>query len=61
MTQQNLFKQYVPTPPTTVNVPTYPYAQALGGSGITGSIYGGQIPTMTTTSPVPDIPKSQDR
>ena len=58
---QNLFKQYVPTPPTTVNVPTYPYAQALGGSGITGSIYGGQIPTMTTTSPVPSIPKSQDR
>jgi len=57
---QNLFKQYAPTPPTTVNVPTY--AQSLiGGSGITGSIYGGQIPTMTTQAPVPDIPKSQDR
>ena len=57
---QNLFKQYAPTPPTTVNVPTY--AQSLiGGSGITGSIYGGQIPTMTTQAPVTDIPKSQDR
>ena len=57
---QNLFKQYAPTPPTTVNVPTY--AQSLiGGSGITGSIYGGQIPTMATQAPVPDIPKSQDR
>ena len=61
MTQQNLFQKYIPVPPTTVNVPTYPYAKALGGSGITGSIYGGQIPTMTTTSPVPAIPKSQDR
>ena len=60
MSDPNLFKQYVPTPPTTVNVPTY--AQSLiGGSGITGSIYGGQIPTMTTQAPVPDIPKSQDR
>ena len=61
MTQQNLFQKYIPVPPTTVNVPTYPYAKALEGSGITGSIYGGQIPTMTTTSPVPAIPKSQDR
>ena len=61
MADPNLFKQYVPTPTTTVNVPTYPNARALGGSGITGSIYGGQIPTMTTTSPVPAIPKSQNR
>ena len=49
-------QSFAPTPKAQIQIPT------IGMSaGLNDSIYGGQIPTMTTQAPVPNIPKSQDR
>ena len=63
MADPNLFQKYVPNPTTTVNVPTYPYARALGGSGITAPIFGSQIPTMIAQGklPAPSKPATPSR
>ena len=49
-------QSFVPTPKAQIQIPTMGMA-----AGLDASIYGGQIPTMTTQAPVPDIPKSQNR